>query len=324
MGSDLRGHEGTSGFRRLESPAFRLRLSPRADMIRRRKQLKLSSGSEGNMTADSPESAMSEWIAAGFATGGAQTFIDASVPLAVARQWIDAGIGPDDAVDFIGKAVPPDHATDFSERGIEPWQVTRTDTGFEVELPPWQRDPLEQLPAVIKAGRFGLSIWSVTPWDGEYLEHEVSVQWDGRHVVEWSVLSGSGLSMMSEVSFRGVAGWPDGKDLLVTYSGDDGRGFQRLRDAVPTADGSDGPSARRWWLGLANSIVGLTEELLNSGIEDSDEFADWYRRTGDDEWIEFDELFRLYLDKSGADRTLPDFDDWIAEALEDGTFGIES
>lgn len=277
------------------------------------------------MTADSPESAVSEWRNAGFAASDAQTFIDASVPLVVARQWTDAGIDPDDAVDFIGKAVPPDHATDFHKRGIEPWQVTRTDIGFEVELEPWQRDPLEQLAAVIEPGRFGLSIWSVTPWDGEHLENEVSLEWDGRHVVEWSVLSGSGLSMMSEVSFSGVAGWPDDKDLLVTYSGDDGRrGFHRLGGAAPTANDPGGASDPRQWSGFANSLIGLTEELLNSGIEECDELADWYRRTGDDEWNEFDELFRLYLAKSDEEGALPDFDVWISGAVDDGIYEIES
>lgn len=276
------------------------------------------------MTADSPQSAKSEWLNAGFSAVDAQTFINASVPMAVARQWADAGIDPDNAVEFIGKAVPPDHATDFYKRDIEPWQVTRTDTGFELELEPWQRDPLEQLPAAIEPGRFGLSIWSVTPWDGNHLENEVSLEWDGAHVVEWSVLSGSGLSMMSEVSFRGLAGWPDGKDVLVTYSCDDGRGFQRLHGAAPVSGGPGGASDPREWVGFANSLIGLTEELLNSGIEEGDELADYYRRADDDEWIEFDELFRLFLAKTDVEGGLPDFDVWIARAVEDGTYEIES
>lgn len=277
------------------------------------------------MTTNSPESADSEWLNAGFTAGHAQMFINASVPLAVARQWTDAGIDPDDAIEFIEKAVPPHHATDFYKRGIEPRQVTRTDTGFELELEPWQQDPLEQLPAVITPGRLGLSTWSVTPWDGEPLETEVSLEWDGRHVVEWSTLSGSGLSMMSEVSLSGIAGWPDSKDVLVTYLGDDGRrGFQRLRDAAPTGGGPGGAGDPRWWVAFADSLVGLAEELLDSGIEEIEEFADWYRRTGDDESIEFDELFRLYLDAAEVEGALPDFDVWIAGEVENGTYEIDS
>lgn len=130
--------------------------------------------------------------------------------------------------------------------------------------------------------------------------------------------------MMSEVAFRGVAGWPDSKDLLVTFSGDDGRGFQRLRDAAPTTDGPDGSRDPRQWVGLANSLVALTEELLNSGIEQRDELVDGYLHVADDEWIEFDELFRLYVAESGAGVPLPDFDDWITERLEDETYEIES
>lgn len=277
------------------------------------------------MTTDSPESDDSTWLDAGLAAGQAQMFRKASVRLALARQWTDAGIDPDDAIEFIEKGVPPDRASDFHKHGIEPRQVTRTDTGFEVELEPWQRDPLEQLPAVVMPGRFGLSIWSVTPWDGEHLENEVSLAWDGRRVVEWSVLSGSGLSMMSAVSFSGVAGWPGSKDVLVTYLGEDGRrGFQRHRNGGPAATGLGGASDPRWWVSFADFLVGLTEELLNSGIEEIEEFTDEYRRARDDEWIEFDELFRLYLTQAEVDGALPDFDVWVATSVADGTYEIES
>lgn len=277
----------------------------------------------GQMTADRPEKAPTEWLEAGFSPSDSQTFVNAGVPLAVAQQWMAAGIQPDEAVDFIAKAVSLDQAADLTRRGIEPHQVKRTDTGYKVELEPWQEDPLIHLPEVIEPGRFGLSLWSSTPWNDEHLETEVFFEWDGQHTVEWSVISGVGLSVMSEVSFRGTAGWPDRKDLLVVYSADDGgRGFERLIGVAPTAGNPNGAKDPHQWVDLATSLVGLTEQLLDSGIEPNDDFTDEYHRRADDEWFEFEEMFRLYLASAGTDGTLPDFDDWLRAGLEEGAFDI--
>ncbi|MEW2481725.1 hypothetical protein AB0876_19240 [Mycobacterium sp. NPDC049093] len=193
------------------------------------------------MTAASPDRAITEWLSAGLTAGDAQTFLDAGVPLAVARQWVYAGVDPDNAVDYIERTVPLDQATDFDRRGVEPSQITRTDSGHEVGLERWQEDPVKQLPEVIEPGHFGLSLWSFAPWNGEHLESEVSLEWDGKHTAEWSAVSGVGLSVMSDVAFRGVAGWPDGKDLLVAYSLDSSDlGFERFEGGAPTAANPDG------------------------------------------------------------------------------------
>ncbi|TMS54801.1 hypothetical protein [Mycobacterium sp. DBP42] len=270
-----------------------------------------------------PSNIPAEWLAAGLSASDAKTFIDAGVSLAIAREWANAEIDADDAVEYIDKTVPLDVATEFHQRGIEPWQITRTDTAYEVELEPWQKDPVDQLPEVIKPGRFGLSLWSVTPWDEDsHLESEVALEWDGQTTVEWSVLSGSGLSMMSDVSFTGIAAWPDGKNVLVSYSGDAGLGFQRLPGAAPTAGGPGGAKDPQHWVEFANSLVGLTDELLNSGIESSDAFAHEYHRTADDEWFGFDDMFHVYLASAGPDGNLPDFDEWVSDALTDGTYEI--
>lgn len=275
------------------------------------------------MTAASPDRAITEWLSAGFAAGDAQTFLDAGVPLVVARQWVDAGIGPDNAVDYIEKTVPLDQATNFTKRGIEPRQITRTDTGYEVELEPWQEDTIKQLPEVIEPGRFGLTLWSFMPWNGEYLANEVSFDWDGKHTVEWSAVSGAGLSVMSDVSFRGVAGWPDGKDLLVAYAQDySDLGFERFVGAAPTAASPDGAKDPKQWVHIADSLVALTDELLESGIERRDEFTHEYRRSADDESFEFDDMFRIYLASAGIDGALPDFSDWLEAVLEQGDYEI--
>jgi len=244
-------------------------------------------------------------------------------PLAVAQKWTDLGFEPDDAVEYIIKNVPCDEAADLREREIELWQITRTDTGYEVELEPWQKDPVEQLPKSIEAGSFGLSLWSSVPWDDEHLEHEVSFTWDGQTTVEWSVLSGAGLSVMSEVSFSGLASWPDGKHVIVAYtSGDGGQGYGELGNAAPTVGDPNGTKDPQQWVQLATSLVGLTEELLESGIEPYDEFAYEYRRCADDQWFEFNDMFRLYLANAGIDGTLPDFSEWLKAALAGGTYEI--
>ncbi|MBI3224352.1 MAG: hypothetical protein HYZ39_04755 [Mycolicibacterium cosmeticum] len=273
------------------------------------------------MTQDSRGAATSEWLNAGFSASDAQLFIDAAVPLDIALQWADAGIEASDAVDFIEKTVPLDEATEIRGRGIELWQITRSATGYEIELEPWQKDPLKQLPEAIHAGRFRVSIWSETPWNGEHLENVVSFEWDGESAVEWSVMSGSGLSMMSDVSFRGIAGWPDGTDLLVIFRDDNGgRQFERLAGAALTAASPVGATDPRQWLEFANSLIGITEQLLDSGIEPMDEYADEYRRCVDDQWFDFDEIFRTYLATANADGVIPDFDDWITAALAQGIY----
>lgn len=269
-----------------------------------------------------PDHDESEWVAAGFSAADAQALADASVPLAEARRWSAAGIDACDVADYVEKTVPLDEAVELEERGIELWQITRTDSGYEVELEPWQRDPLEHLPKVIAPGRFGLSVWSVTPWDGEHLENEVSLDWGGQSTVEWSVLSGSGLSVMSEVSFRGIAGWPDGRNLEVTYSGDDGnKGYQWLPGAAPCTDGRTVTSPEGW-LAFATTLVGMTEELLDSGIEPQEQLTDYYLRCEDEEPFEFDDMFRLYLTESASNKTLPDFGEWMSQLLEQGVYQI--
>lgn len=129
---------------------------------------------------------------------------------------------------------------------------------------------------------------------------------------------------MSEVSFRGIAGWPDGTDLLGSYLSDNiERGFARLAGEAVAASGSEEAKDPHRWVEFATSLVRLTEDLLNSGIEAHEEFADSYVRQGDDEWLEFDDMFRLYLSGAETGGALPDFDDWIKRALKVGVYRTE-
>lgn len=275
------------------------------------------------MAQDKRDTVGSDWLQAGFSAVDAQALIDAAVPIAVARQWADAGIAPDDAFDYLEKGVPAADIGDLQERGIETWQIARNDSGYEVELQPWQEDPITQLPQQVTPGRVRLSLWSAVPWDGTHIESEVSLEWDGGHTVEWSVLSGSGLSVMSELAFSGLAGWPDGRDLLVSYSGDTGEyGFSRLTGDALAADSPGETGNPEEWVKLAMSLVGLADQLANSGIEPREEFAAEYQGHADDEWFEFDDVFRHYLASANTNGILPDFDDWLGQALDAGTYRI--
>lgn len=285
------------------------------------------------MTTNPPNPVDPEWLQAGFTTTDALIFLDAAVPLAVARQWTDADFEPDDAVEYIEKTVPLEVATDFRDREIELGQITRTDDGYEVDLEPWQENPVDQLPKPITPGRMSLSIWTMTPWE-QRIENEVFLNWDGGHTVEWSVLSGAGLSMMSEVSCGGIAGWPDGTNVLLSYTNSNGnKEIELVSGAAPTSDGLSASDPEQW-IGFADTLVGIMEGLVNSeeefldedpdedatDDEQSDEGAVNYVRCIDGKLFDFDDMFRLYLTSPDANDTSPSFWSWISSLLAAGTY----
>ena len=268
------------------------------------------------MPADSSDTDVFEWLKAGFSAADAKILALASVPITLARQWVDGGIDVDDAVEFIRKGVPQHQIMELHERGIETWQVTRSDAGFDVELEPWQEDPLAQLPEVVAPGRFRITLWSTVPWDDSHIENQVSLDWDGGHTVEWSVLSGAGLSVMSEVYAGGIAGWPNGKDIVASYSGGDGQsGFTHFAGAALTVDGADGASDPKRWLRFAESLVGLAEELLNSEFDEFEEDDD---EPDEESSFDTDQMLRMYLGTSNSDGVVPEFYEWLKTAKESG------
>lgn len=225
--------------------------------------------------------------------------------------------------DFSALGISPSELAAYGVDGIRPYQVTRTDTGYKVELEPWQRDPADQLPQVIDPGRMSLSLWTPSPSHDEPIECEVSLNWNGMHTVEWSVLSGVGTSMHSEVSFSGVAGWPDGDNVELNYTSDSSeRGIAWLANAAPTAGNPDGAKDPQRWVQLASALVGLTEELLDSDVESDDQFTGEYYEPARDEHLTFDDLFRVHLDNVAPDDATTGFKDWLTNALEEGTYKI--
>lgn len=242
-------------------------------------------------------------------------------PATEARAWTEAGVDPADVEDFIELGLTPAEAATYATKGVRPYQITRTDSGYAVELEPWQEDPVDQLPKVIEPGRISLSLWAEPLWGDDYLESDVVMTWDGGHTVDWSVVSGSGLGMASSVSFHGIAGWPNGKDVhLSCYSGDVGvRGAATLIGAAPTSSGATATNDPQSWVNLAQKLVWLADEFDDSNREDC-EYAAEYHRPADDWWGEFDDLFLQFLESADPDGSLPSFDSWLADALETGTY----
>ena len=264
-----------------------------------------------------------QWANAGLDASDIEEFIAADIPLDRAFDWAKAGVDASDVDDFIEIGISPSELATYGIDGLRPYQVTRTETGYQVELERWQKDPADQLPQVIEPGRINLSLWSPSPHHDEPLECAVSLNWDGNHTVDWYVVTGMGMSMMSEVSFAGVAGWPDGTNIELNYTRDSSeRGIDRLSGVAPTAGNPDGAKDPRRWVQLARSLVDLTEGLLESGIESDDELTNEYYDPASDEWMEFDELFRTYLTSVVPDAPT-DFKDWLTDALEEGTYTID-
>ena len=190
------------------------------------------------ISAQVPVATAQEWISAGIGGTAALQFIAEGIPLAEAQCWVNSGFSPDEAADYIRNRVAIDEALDFEKRGIASWQVRRTKSGIKLDLDPWQKDPADQLPAVIKRGRIEFTLWTDV-LGGDPQGHDIALKWDGHHTVEWLEdisMSGGDLSPGSSSPTSGVASWPNGHDVQLTYSWNDLglRGYARLADVAPT------------------------------------------------------------------------------------------
>lgn len=201
-----------------------------------------------------------EWRAAGFWTDQAATFISARVPLDDARRWIEAmeNLTADDMVHYISLGVTIAEAKDFERRGISPYQVTGDEAGLHFDLEPWQEDPADQLPDVIRAGQFGMVLWS-TAAGGDYVPYEVSFAWDGEHAANWyqDISFVAGLSMASSSPIHGTAEWADGQDVWLTYEWSEMgyEGSDVLRGMAPTGAGPAGTHDPQSWIRLGYALI---------------------------------------------------------------------
>ena len=273
----------------------------------------------------SPSTAQ-EWAAAGIAGAGARTFAAKRVPLEVARLWTDAGMSPDDAVDFILRKVELDEALELVERGIRPWQVKRTKSGLKLELYPWQKDPVDQLPKVVKRGRVRFTIWTTALGDRQ--GYEVSLKWDGDHTVEWYEdisPDAGGLSPGSSSPTWGVASWPDGQDVVLTYTWYDLglRGYAKLEGAAPTCESPHDATDPRQWLRFGQALIEFVLLDLGSGRHDPNEFSAEYYAPARDKVVELDDVFRVFLKELRKGRADGEFDEWLRGKLQSGVYTVD-
>lgn len=270
-----------------------------------------------------PVTTAQEWISAGIVGSDALRFISKSVPLDEAHTWLGAGFSPEEAVDYIKKEVPIEEASAFKERGIKAWQVRRTKHGLTLRLHPWQKNPADQLRKVIKRGRIKFTLWT-DALGGVRQAYDIALKWNGKHTVEWfediSPATG-GLSPASSSPTWGVASWPNGRDVLLTYTWIDLglRGYTRLAGAAPTPD-SQGLVGAKEWIRFGKALVDFVLLDLGSGNHDRDELAAEFYFPVSNKVIELDDLFRVYLTAAGPGEVAKEFDEWLRGKLGDGTY----
>jgi hypothetical protein len=190
----------------------------------------------------------------------------------------------------------------------------------EQYLEPWEEDPAKQLPEVIEPGRIGLTLWT-TALGGDPVAHEVFFDWDGGSTADWyEDISSSteGLSVMSSSPARGVMAWPDGKDVVLTFSWSDLglEGHDMLPGMAPALAG--GPTNPKAWLRLAEAVLNFVLLDLGSGSRTSTQYYE-----ADGEWdVEIEDLLREYLNGDGGPKTSHDFQTWLDDAVAAGKYTL--
>lgn len=270
-----------------------------------------------------PVTTAQEWISAGIAGSAALRFISQSVPPDEAHTWLCAGFSPEEAVDYIKKDVPIAEALDFKERGIESWQVRRTKYGLKLRLHPWQKNPADQLRKAIKRGRIKFTLWT-NALGVDRQAYDIALKWNGKHTVEWfediSAANGA-LSPASSSPTWGVASWPNGRDVLLTYTWIDLglQSYARLDGAAPKRN-SQGLVDPNEWIRFGQGLLDFVLLDLGSGSHDRDKLAAEYYCPAENKVIELDDMFRVYLAAAGPGGASKEFDGWLRGKLSEGTY----
>ncbi|MGV0795500.1 hypothetical protein ABQF26_00935, partial [Mycolicibacterium elephantis] len=181
-----------------------------------------------------------QWAAGGLSAADAIAFIDRQLSIDEANEWKGVNLPIPTALAFLDKGITPNEALEFDRRGVDPDQLVQGEAGLEVELLPWQVDPVEQLPDVVEPGPINLTLWS-TALGGGPVAYDVSFNWDGRHLAEWREdisMVNDDLSFASSAPVWGVAAWPRGRDVQLTYQWPDlGKlGYDKLTGVAPIVD----------------------------------------------------------------------------------------
>ena len=188
----------------------------------------------------------------------------------------------------------------------------------------WQEDPVDQLPAVIEPGSIKFTLWTAA-LGGDPVAHDVSFKWDGQHTAEWfqdiSTVNDD-LSPASSSPVWGIASWPAGDDVLLTYSWSDlgMQGYDRLPGAAPTSDDPQGTKDPRQWIRFGEALLGFVLLDLGAGRDTPEECSAEYYDPARDTPMDFHDVFRAYLGSADGNGVLPDFNDWLRDAVAAGTY----
>ena len=189
---------------------------------------------------------------------------------------------------------------------------------------PWDEDPVKQLPDVIEAGSINVTLWT-SALGGDPVAHDTSFTWDGQHTAEWwqDISSvNDGLSPASSSPARGIASWPDGDDVLLTYTWDDlgMQGHDRLPGAAPTSGGPDGSKDPQLWVDFADALLDFVLLDLGNGRDTPVEWSAQYFDTAQATEMDFHEVFQAFLDSADGQRAGADFDEWLGNAVAAGAY----
>ena len=128
---------------------------------------------------------------------------------------------------------------------------------------PWNRDPVEGLPAIIEPGRIPIEFWN-NDFDGNPVAYDFVFTWDGGREAKWYYdisMSNDGMSVMSSAPIGGTARWENGTDVEVTFKSDefDVDEEMTLEGAAPKDETVHSP---RTWVDLGRSIAGESDAFI--------------------------------------------------------------
>jgi hypothetical protein len=129
---------------------------------------------------------------------------------------------------------------------------------------PWNRDPVDGLPAVIEPGQIAIEFWEKDRFSGEHVLYDFIFYWDGERKADWFYdisMKNPGLSPMSSAPIGGTATWDNGVDVDLTVKSDDFDLDEEsfLKDAAPKGDSIHAP---RTWVDLASLIAGVADSFI--------------------------------------------------------------
>lgn len=128
---------------------------------------------------------------------------------------------------------------------------------------PWNRDPVEDMPAVIEPGRIPTVLWN-SHFDGDPVAYDFIFTWDGGRKADWYYdisMENVGMSVMSSAPIGGAATWEDGVDVYVTVQSSDFDLDEEvvLKGMAPQEDATREP---RTWVDLGYAIAGEADGFI--------------------------------------------------------------